>query len=75
MLLFSGFLYKNICCGYSFQLVDAIQICTHNICLYKEVDKKDTGCNLKTTSALIGVCAIIRSNTVIYISMHAVLVD
>ena len=41
---------------------------THKICLYKEVDKKYTGCNLKTTKsldcALIGVCAVIRSNTV-----------
>ena len=36
----------------SFELhrqVDAIQMSTHNICLYKEVDKKYTGCNLKTT--------------------------
>ena len=42
---------------------------THNICLYKEVKKKYTGCNLKTTEfldcALIGVCAVIRSNTVV----------
>ena len=41
---------------------------TQNICLYKEVDKQYTGCNLKTTEsldcALIGVCAVIRSNTV-----------
>ena len=41
---------------------------THNICLYKEVDKKYTGCNLKTRElldcVLIGVCAVIRSNTV-----------
>ena len=40
----------------------------HNICLYKEVDKKYTGCNLNTTElldcALKGVCAVIRSNTV-----------
>ena len=40
----------------------------HNICLYKEVKKKYSGCNLKTTEfldcALIGVCAVIRSNTV-----------
>ena len=45
------------------QQVDAIQICTHNLCLYKEVDKKYTGCNLKTTKlldcALKGVCAVI----------------
>ena len=42
---------------------------THNICLYKKVNKKNTGCNLKTTEfhecALIGVCAVIRSNTVL----------
>ena len=41
---------------------------THNICLYKEVDKKYTGYNLKTMElldcVLIGVCAVIRSNTV-----------
>ena len=41
----------------------------HNICLYKEVDKKFTGCNLKTTEfldcALIGVCAVVRSITVL----------
>ena len=47
---------------------DAIQMGTHNVCLYKEVDKKDTGFNLKTTElldcALIGICALIRSNTV-----------
>ena len=54
--------------------VDAIQIRTHNICLYKDVDKKYTGCNLKTTEfldcALIGVCAVIRSNTVFFIFYH-----
>ena len=46
--------------GYSFELhwqVDAIQIGTHNICLYKEVDKKYTGCNLKTAELLD--CALI----------------
>ena len=60
-----------LCCGYSFELhrqVDAIQMSTHNICLYKEVKKKYIGCNLKTTEfldcALIGVCAVIRLNTV-----------
>ena len=41
---------------------------TNNICLYKEVDKKYTCCILKTTElldcALIGICAVIRSNTV-----------
>ena len=62
---FSDFLYKGIYCGYSFELhrqVDAIQMRTHNICLYKKVNKKYTGCNLKTTEfhecALIGVCAV-----------------
>ena len=43
---------------------------THNICLSKEVKKKYIGCNLKTTEfldcALIGVCAVIRSNTVLF---------
>ena len=42
---------------------------TSKICLYKGVDKKYTGCNLKTTEllgcALIGVYAVIRSNMVI----------
>ena len=41
--IFSDFLYKGICCGYSFELhrqVDAIQMSTHNICLCKEVKKK-----------------------------------
>ena len=43
---------------------DAIQMGTHNICLYKEIDKKYNGCNLKTMElldcALIRVCAVIR---------------
>ena len=62
---------KGICCGYLFELhrqVDAIQMSTHNICLYKEVKKKYTGCNLNTMEflhcALIGACSVIRSNTV-----------
>ena len=41
---------------------------THNICLYKEVDKMYS--SMKATElldcALIGVCAVIRSNTIIY---------
>ena len=64
-------LYKSICYGYQFELhwqVNAIQMGTHNICLYKEVDKKFFGCSLNTAelleSALIEVCAVIRSNTV-----------
>ena len=44
--------------------VEAIQMGTHNICLYKEVDKKHTGCNMKTTKlldcALIGVFVVNR---------------
>ena len=50
-IFFSGFLYKSICCVYSFELhwqVSAIQMGTHKIYLYKEVDKKDIGYNLKT---------------------------
>ena len=69
-LCFSS-LYKGICCGYPFELhrlVDAIQMGSHNICLFKETDKKYTGCNLKTTElldyALIGVCVVIMLNTV-----------
>ena len=53
------------------QQVNAIQMGTHNICLYKEVDKKYKDCNLKTTElhacVLIGVCAVIRSNTVSHV--------
>ena len=51
----SDFLYKSICYGYSFELhwqVDAIQMGTHNMCLYKEVDKEYTGCNLNTKELL-----------------------
>ena len=69
--MFSDFLYNGIYCGYSFEMhqqVDAIQMSTHNICLYKEVKKKYTGCNLKIMEfldcALIGVCAVIRLNAV-----------
>ena len=47
----------------------AFRMGTHNIWLFKEVDKKYTGCNLKTTEllnfALIGVCAVVRSITVL----------
>ena len=71
MQFFSDFLYKSVCCGYSFELhqqVDAIQMSTHIICLFKEVERKYTCCNLKTTSLLdcklIEVCAVIRSNAV-----------
>ena len=43
-IFFLIFFLKGICCGYSFELhqqVNAIQMGTHNICLYK-VDKKYT---------------------------------
>ena len=71
------FLYKSIFCGYPFELhqqVDAIQMGIHNICLYKEGDKKCTGCNLKTTELLdcarLGVCVVIRLNMVyIFVSL------
>ena len=60
-------LYQSRCCGYLFELhrrVDAIQMDTHNIYLYKEVDKKYTGCTLQATElldyVLIGECAVIR---------------
>ena len=45
IFFFSDFLYKSICCGYSFELhqVDKIQMGTNNICLYKEVDRHYTG--------------------------------
>ena len=73
---FSDFLYKSICCGFSFELnqqVDARHMGTHNKCLYKEVGKKYTGCNVKTTELLDcapkGVCVVIRSNTV-YWDLH-----
>ena len=46
----------------------------HNICPYEEVGKNYTGCNLKTTEllecALIGACAVIRSNTVCVIALQ-----
>ena len=45
--------------------VDAIQVGTHNTCLYEEVDKKYKTMELLLDFALIGVCAVIRSNTVI----------
>ena len=42
----------------------------HNICFYKEVNKKYTGYNLKTMvwldCALIEVCGVIRLNKVHY---------
>ena len=62
---------SSTCCGYSFELhpqVDTIQMGIQHICLYKEVDKNYTGCNLKAMElldcALIGACLVIRSNAV-----------
>ena len=37
------FIKAELCCGYSVELhrqVDAIQMGTHNICLYEDIDKK-----------------------------------
>ena len=69
-VFFFVFLYKRICCGYALELhrqVDAVQMGTHNICLYKEVYKKYTVCNLKTKKlfdcVFIAVCSVFRSNT------------
>ena len=62
---FSDFLYESICCGYSFKLhwqVRAIQMGTHNICLYK-VDKQYTG--LFKTMELLD-CAL----TGVHLYMH-----
>ena len=43
-------------------------MCSHNICIYKEVHKKYNVCDLKTTElldcALIGVSMVIRSNRI-----------
>ena len=68
----SDFLYKTIRCWYPFELprhVEAIQMSTNNIRFCKEVDKSAlVVISLKTTKlldcALIGACAVIRSNTV-----------
>ena len=70
MRFFSDFLYKKSVMGTYLNCIDfdAIQMETDNICIYKEVDKKSTGFNLKTTEfldcALIGACAVVRWNTV-----------
>ena len=67
-------LYKSICCWSSFELpqfVEAIQKITNKICFYKEADKNTwsyfedyelLGC------ALIGVCEVIRLNTVLVLN-------
>ena len=69
MRFFSDFLYKM----HILWVLIAIQTVTHKLCLFKvQVDKKYTNCNLKTTElldcALIGICAVIRSNMVLYVS-------
>ena len=50
---------------------------THSICLYKEVAKQYTSCNPKSTElldcALIGVCAVIRSNTVFRVKVFKII--
>ena len=55
-------------------LVNAIQIGADNICLYKEVYKKYTGFNLKTSElldcALIGVCVVIKLNRAFFIEKN-----
>ena len=51
--VFSSTLYKSICCGYSFelpQLVEAIQMSTHNIWFYKENQKNIAQASLNTPS-------------------------
>ena len=61
---FSDFLYNAYVVGTHLNCIDK----THNICPYREVDKKYTGCNMKTTElldcVLIRVCAVIKSNIV-----------
>ena len=60
MGFFSDFLYKSIYCGYSIKLhlqFDAIQMGTHNICLYKEANQKITEL---LDCALTEICAVIR---------------
>ena len=42
LLQYYFLIYKNICCGYSFELpllVEAVQMSSNNICFYKGVDK------------------------------------
>ena len=58
---FPDFIYKSICFGYSFelpQLVEAIQVSMHNICIYKEVDKS-TVCNLLQECQILSLWAYI----------------
>ena len=68
-VVFHAYLYKNICSGYPFELHNSRCNSNGYMYLYKEVDKKYTGYNLKTMELLdcgfIGVCAIIRMNMVL----------
>ena len=75
---YSDFLYKAYVVGTHLNCINKLmqfkwQMGTHNICLYKEVDKNYTGCNLRTTALLdlhfMGACAVIRSNTVYNVSI------
>ena len=67
---FSDFLYASICCGYSLELHRQEWVPTTYAFIKT---KKCTGCNLKTTElfdcALIGLCAVIRSNTVVEVEL------
>ena len=57
-------LWKHYVVGTHLNGNNAIQVGTHNIWFYKEVDKMYTDCKLKTTAlldcALIGVSAVTR---------------
>ena len=69
VIFFLIFFMKTYVVGTHLSCIDkSIQMGIHNICLYKEIDKKYTGCNLKTTKLLdcmlIGLCAVIRLNMV-----------
>ena len=67
VIFVSDSLYKSICCWVLIWIVEAIQMSTTTYAFIKS-RYKYVGCNLKTTKLLecgpIGVCAVIRSNTV-----------
>ena len=76
VFFFLIFFIKTYIVGTHLNCIDAIQMGTHNICLYKEVDKKKyIGCKLKSTEflacALTGACAVIRWNMV-FLHKHIV---
>ena len=63
--------YSHICCWYSFELprqVEAIQMSTNNMFLFIKNEIKEHGLQSKVYKiadcALIGLCAVIRSNTI-----------